>query len=410
MSNIPLSVPLLSADEEVRLARRIEAGVAAAAVLAGHELRVEATRGELERIAGEGEQARERFLLSNLRLVAFATGGLTDRAPGVARDELFQEGAAALAGALRSYDWRRGRFSTHAFSAIRWKVSEYAASRGGSLGVPASRAVEIRRARSIAARLEAESGRPAELGAVATELGVDEASSAALLRYRPPVSIEAMPPQFQEETLADAPASGVVEDVRPDIRRLRGDQREVITLRFGLADGRPRSWLEVAEETRKSESTVKRLCKRGLEALRSAAGDPHADTGAPASARMRETASTLQKVDRLSRAGLCLVEVAIALKTEPVEIHDMCLVGRRQDLLARFGRLEQSFGFEPGPYTAPYVKATEESVRRRQRFLAAGGEAVTPPPHETVTPPTPTDPRLVPPSSEQRQSGRSISW
>lgn len=110
MDELPRALPLLTADEEVRLARLIEAGVAASAVLAGHRLRVEASRAELERIVGEGEKARERFLLSNLRLVVFAVGGLSSRVPGGLRDDVFQEGVAALAEALRGYDWRRGRF------------------------------------------------------------------------------------------------------------------------------------------------------------------------------------------------------------------------------------------------------------------------------------------------------------
>jgi hypothetical protein len=109
---------------------------------------------------------------------------------------------------------------------------------------------------------------------------------------------------------------------------------------------------------------------------------------------------TLRLVDRLSKAGLSLPEVAIALEIEPVQLHDLCQAGHRQDLLARFGRLEQTFGFEPSPYTAPYVTVTEESVRRRERFLdaAASDKVVTfdttgSPPYEMVAPPPAVDPR-----------------
>lgn len=403
MDGLSPALPLLTADEEVRLARLIEAGVAASAVLAGHRLRVEASRDELAQIVADGERARERFLLSNLRLVAFAVGGTASRIPGGLRDEVFQEGVAALAGTLRAYDWRRGRFSTLALRTVRWKVEEYVASVGGSLGVPAGRAMEIRRARSIAARLESESGGPASVSAVAGEMGRDASSTASLLRYRPPVSIEGMPPELQERTLADAPAGGLAEEVRLDLRRLPRHEREAITLRFGLADGRPRSWLEVAEATGTSVSTAKRVCGHALATLRSPAAEPAPESSDEAVlAQARLTGKTLQEADRLSRAGLSLVEVAIALKVEPVELHDACLAGRRQDLLARFGRLEQSYGFEPSPYTAPYVVETKESARRRARFLAADsapGEPETRPQarplHETIAPPK-TDPRRHP--------------
>ena len=108
--------------------------------------------------------------------------------------------------------------------------------------------------------------------------------------------------------------------------------------------------------------------------------------------------------------------MAIALKIEPVEVHDMCLAGCRQDLLARFGRLEQSYGFKPGPYTAPYVVETVETARRRERFLAGEGERLaTPAPpapsHETVTAPEQTNPRRHAPGGPgQKHPGRGITW
>lgn len=366
---LPQSRPLLTADEEAELARKIEAGVAAAAVLAGQPLRVDASREELQRIATEGEQAREHFLLSHLRLVAFAMSG-AGRDIGVSRDEVFQEGVAAMAEALGKYDWQRGRFSTHAYPAIKWRTHEHVRSGGGSLGVPAHQAIQIRRARAIAARLESESGRPAQLSDVAAELGRSQAATESLLRHHAPRSIEAMAEEVQERLLVAPPAIDPVDDIRVDLRRLPADQRDAITLRYGLADGQARSFREVAQETGWSAATVRRSCKLGLATLRSGPAEPADETPATM-ARVRATAESLKEVDRLSKAGLSLVEVAIALKTEPVVVHDLCQAGQRQDLLARFGRLEQTYGFEPGPYTAPYVVITEESTRRRDRFQAA---------------------------------------
>lgn len=416
MAGLPGALPLLSADDEASLARTIEAGVAAAAVLAGQPLRVDANRAELGRIAAEGDRARKRFLLSNLRLVAFITSGIRGRDPALSRDEVFQEGVSAMADVLRSYDWRRGRFSTIAMPTIRRRVTEYVASRGGSLGVPAHRAIQIRRARAVAARLESESRQPATVHAVADELGLSEATTAQLLRHQAPVSIDAMVPQSQEQTLAVLPADNHADDPVIDLRQLPGEQSEALTLRYGLADGRPRSYREIAEETGQSVSTVRRTCERGLTTLRAQAADADDDHTATSWADVRATTEALRQVDRLSRAGLSLAEVAIALRIEPAQLHEICQAGHRQDLLARFGRLEQTYGFQPGPYTAPYVTITEESVSRRERFLAAArsfdeafSQPAPPPPYEEMVPRSAVGPRRAS-SPVRSDASRGLPW
>lgn len=411
MAGLPGALPLLTAEEEASLARTIEAGVAAAAVLAGHRLRVDATRAELERVAAEGEQARERFLLSNLRLVVFVMNGIAGRDRVLSRQEVFQEGVAAMAGVLRSYDWRRGRFSTIAVPTIRRRVIEYVASRGGTLGVPAHRAVQIRRARSIAARLESETRQPARLHAVADELGLSEAHTASLLRHQTPLSIDGMASETQERALAVEPALNPADDPIADLSRLPDALREALTLRYGLADGRPRSYHEIAAEIGQSASTARRTCEQGLATLRAQSAKPTDDDTLTTSwARVQVTTETLRQIDRLSKAGLSLVEVGIALKTEPATLNDICQGANRQDLLARFGRLEQTYGFEPSPYTAPYVAVTEESARRRDRFRAAAQtEPALALPYQTVEPPLAVDPRRQPHPSHPG-IGRSVRW
>lgn len=370
MASTPVPLPLLTAAEEVELARRIEAGVAAAAVLAGEHLAVAASRGELERLEAEGQQAQDRFMLSNLRLVYFVTGG-TGRDTRVSQDEVFQEAVVALAEAVRSFDYRQGKFSTWALPKLRWKVLEQVTSRGGSLGVPSYRAIQIRRARAITARLENESRSPVATSEVAAELGLSDTVAASLLQHRAPVSIDAMTPtEFERIAGAGEVSTDPVIDLRAEVGRLPEQERETITVRYGLADGRPRSWREVAAETGMSESTAMRTCERGLESLRDGAAKADTDDSPSRLEQARVLARKLSEVDRLSRAGLCLVEVAIAMKTEPGQVHDLCQAGHRQDLLVRFGRIEQTYGFEPGPYTARYVTVTEESQRRRERFKA----------------------------------------
>lgn len=318
----------------------------------------------------------------------------------------------AMAEALRRFDWRRGRFSTLAYRRIRRHVVEYVATLGGSLGVPADRAVEIRRARAIAARLESEFGRSARVGEVAAELGREVDHVESLLRHRPVVSIDGMVGDRQERALATGPQEPP-DDSRAELNMLPAPQKTAIMLRFGLADGRPRSYREIGEETGQSESTARRACVQGLAALRNAGPDLSDASASATLTRARASSQTLREVDRLSRAGLSLVEVAIALKSEPAVVHDLCQSGHRQDLLARFGRLEQAHGFEPGPFTAPYVVVTEETAQRRERFLAAEAALGDSPPdtghsapHETVTAPRR---RSAAPPSQTLSAGRGVS-
>lgn len=309
-----------------------------------------------------------------------------------------------MAGVLRSYDWRRGRFSTIAVPTIRRRAIEYVASRGGTLGVPAHRAVQIRRARAIAARLESETRQPARLHDVADELGLSKAHTAQLLGHQTPLSIDGMAPETQEQTLAVEPAHSPADDPITDLTRLPDAQREALTRRYGLTDGRPRSYHEIAAEAGQSASTARRTCEQGLATLRAQAAKPTEDDILTTQwTRVQATTETLRQIDRLSKAVLSLVEVGIALKTEPATLHDICQAGHRQDLLGRFGRLEQTYGFEPGPYTAPYVKVTEESARRRERFLGATATPDQTPTRSELGPPVRYEMVASPPEVDPRR-------
>ena len=254
-------LPRLSQQDEVRLVRRIEAGLAARAALDGEQVGVGASRAELERVEADGRQARDQFLLANLPLVWSVTG-LEARRCRLPEEDLFQEGVLAMSRALQTFDPERGRFSTHALPRIKAQVVAVAASLDGALGIPASRAVEARRAKAIQTRLEAETGGPVTADQVAPLLGRNVRATTELLAHQPPVLGDDMLYKHQA-AVAEESADQVA-----DSRMLSGAHRRVLSLRFGLDDGQPSAYQQVAAELGTSASSVRRTAETALATLR----------------------------------------------------------------------------------------------------------------------------------------------
>jgi RNA polymerase sigma factor (sigma-70 family) len=268
----PQSAPLLTPEQEHLLARRIEAGVLAAELLASGARPVAATGEELALIVAAGRQAWQDFLLANLRLVWKLVGREPGRA-GLPIEDLFQEGFLALAGALQRFDPARGRFSTFATVRVRQRLAEVTAGRLGALALPDSRALRLRQARGVEAALVQEQGRSVEAGELAAALGRSVDWTRQLLGHRPPVTLDPA-----EERLALAITSGPDPDreiyarqVRRVLRRIDSSQAEVVALRYGLATGEPVDIAGIATRMGLSTSTVRRLEARGLAALRALA-------------------------------------------------------------------------------------------------------------------------------------------
>jgi RNA polymerase sigma factor (sigma-70 family) len=263
------------------LARRIEAGVLAAELLASGARPVAATAEELALIVDAGRQAWHDFLLANLRLVWKLVGRESGRA-GLPVDDLFQEGFVALAGALQRFDPDRGRFSTFATVRVRQRLAEAAAGRLGALALPDSRAMHLRQARGVEGALVQERGRGVDPAELAEALGRPVEWTRQLLGYRAPVALD---PTDEGPTATAAPgpdldAAIYARQVRRVLRRIDRDQAEVVALRYGLATGEPVDVAVIATRLGLSTSTVRRLELRGLAALRALATpkDPLADS------------------------------------------------------------------------------------------------------------------------------------
>nr|WP_300149400.1 sigma-70 family RNA polymerase sigma factor [Propionicimonas sp.] len=265
----PSPTPLLTAAEERLLARDIEAGVIARHLLDTGAPPVAATTEELEEIATTGEQAWQRFLLANLRLV-WKLAGREARRSGLPTDELFQEGFVALAGALQRYDPERGRFSTFATIRVCQHLAEVGAARFGELALPPSRALQLRRARALAAALGQERGGTVVATDLAQEFGRPPTCTSRLLGYRRPIGLDGATDGtgIPEAVPRDFDAAIYGEQVRRVLGRLDADQARVLALRYGFATGGPVEVTEVATRLTLSPSTVRRLERRALAALR----------------------------------------------------------------------------------------------------------------------------------------------
>lgn len=268
MFNAVLLPELLDPAREPLLARRIEAGLVADHALT-HPWRTDASREELRRIRREGRQAWHEFLNANLRLAAMLARNASHRT-GMEFDDLLQEGVVALGQALLRFDPRRGKFSTYAFPAIRRHLARVTSSLGGQLGLPPSRAVTMRRAQGLMQELAQELARTPGLADISEVLGRDEAWTARLLRHRAPESLDELV-QLPADSRSphDRREDDLMHDrLRGELERLPGDQRHVIELRFGFADGRCYSYREIAARHELSSSSIRRIEQRGLAALR----------------------------------------------------------------------------------------------------------------------------------------------
>lgn len=261
---------LLSAAEEIALARSIEVGVYARQLLStgGHR---RATEAELKVLVAEGVRARERFVRANLRLV-MSVCVRAARLHGLNRDELFQEGVIGLLIAVDRFDAERGlRFATYALPWIRETIQEACATRCGQ-GHLSANATRVRRAaRAAQNRLEAQGLRPtvAEIAAAVNESAT---LVAEVLDQEAPVSLSSGAFEGvwdREDPRAHAAVTRIVDEQgqRVDLGVLEEAERRVVHVRFGF-DGEPRTLETTAAVLGLSRSTVKRRERRALERLR----------------------------------------------------------------------------------------------------------------------------------------------
>jgi RNA polymerase primary sigma factor len=257
--------PLLTPEEEVQLAIRIEAGVLAADALARGASPHGATVDELRCLVTAGNQARSRYVQANLRLVSMVANQAGARA-GLADADLFQEGCLGLMTAVDRYDHRRGcRFATYALLWIRAYVGAATAGMLGTMNLPTSRATQLRHARGIEALLAQELGRQPTATELARSLGRTEEWTARLLAHEVPQGLD----EIDDIAVLDAGLERVLAvgggvDL---LSVLEGFDQRVVELLFGFG-GEPQTYADVARALGVTSNRVRRAERRALERLR----------------------------------------------------------------------------------------------------------------------------------------------
>lgn len=251
---------LLEADDEIRLARAIEAGLLATDRLnRGDESA--GTTAELIALERHGQDAWQRFLLANVRLVQSIATREARRSP-TGLDELFQEGFLGLAEALMRWDHTSGyRFSTYANAWIQRRVRNATAVQG----VPASArtALRARGIRGLADELTAELHRPASDAEVAELLGRSE-RWVARLRHLP--AWAPLTPELTDAYSRPEPSDRT--ELGPLVRALPAVEAVVLRTRFGLEGEAPLRQGLAAARLGMSLSTLRRHEARALRRLR----------------------------------------------------------------------------------------------------------------------------------------------
>jgi len=280
--------PLLTAVEEVKLARDIEAGLFAQAILdstvteADRGLSaVEATEEELRELARIGEEALHHFITANLRLVvSVARKYGRSQMPLL---DLVQEGNTGLIRAVEKFDYMKGfKFSTYATWWVRQSISRGIAQQGRIVRLPVHVAEQINQVSAVRRNLERKLGRDPEVEEIAEELGLHVDVIVDLLRLaREHVSLDAPVEADGDTALGDLLAldttPGPDELVLDAVDRARLDDMlgtldersaDVVRRRYGLLDGRQAKLADIALVWGITAERVRQIERNAIAKLR----------------------------------------------------------------------------------------------------------------------------------------------
>ena len=263
-------VPLLTAEEEVRLAQRMERGKA-------ERLKPVVNR----RYIVDGEEAQRRLTEANLRLVVSVAKKYIGR--GMNLLDLIQEGNIGLIRAVEKFDYTKGyKFSTYATWWIRQAITRAIADQARTIRIPVHMVETINRLIRISRRLLQDLGREPTSEEIAAQMEITAEKVREIIKVsQEPVSLETPIGEEDDSHLGDfledhsalAPADAashqlLKEQVEDVLDSLTERERKVLQLRFGLDDGRSRTLEEVGKEFHVTRERIRQIEAKALRKLR----------------------------------------------------------------------------------------------------------------------------------------------
>lgn len=286
-------VPLLSADEEIELAQKMEAGSVAVEKIpllkerlaeTGDEQEKEEIQAEIKALqldVDRGSDAKKRLAEANLRLVVSIAKRYVGR--GMLFLDLIQEGNLGLIKAVEKFDYRKGyKFSTYATWWIRQAITRAIADQARTIRIPVHMVETINKLIRVSRQLLQELGREPTPEEIAEEMKMPVERVREILKIsQEPVSLETPIGEEEDSHLGDfikddnvpVPADAAAftllkEQLEEILGTLTEREQKVLTLRFGLEDGRARTLEEVGKEFNVTRERIRQIEAKALRKLR----------------------------------------------------------------------------------------------------------------------------------------------
>ena len=278
-------VDLLTAQEEVNLAMKIEAGTEASKKLeAAENGEIELTRAEqrrLMRIEQVGLEAKQSLISANLRLTVSIAKRYVGR--GMLFLDLIQEGNLGLIRAVEKFDYTKGfKFSTYATWWIRQAITRAIADQARTIRIPVHMVETINKVKKVSSQLLHEYGHDPSAEEIAERLEMPVDKVREIMRVaQEPVSLETPIGEEEDSHLGDfipdddapVPAEAasqtlLKEQLADVLKTLTPREEKVLRLRFGLEDGRPRTLEEVGKEFNVTRERIRQIEAKALRKLR----------------------------------------------------------------------------------------------------------------------------------------------
>lgn len=285
-------VSLLSAEEEIELAKKMEAGAVAREKIAILKKRVQDAGEEeaaecmeecqkLQKEVDEGDEAKKSLAEANLRLVVSIAKRYVGR--GMLFLDLIQEGNLGLIKAVEKFDYRKGyKFSTYATWWIRQAITRAIADQARTIRIPVHMVETINKLIRVSRQLLQELGREPSPEEIAEEMNMPVERVREILKIsQEPVSLETPIGEEEDSHLGDfiqddnvpVPADAAAftllkEQLEEVLGTLTEREQKVLTLRFGLEDGRARTLEEVGKEFNVTRERIRQIEAKALRKLR----------------------------------------------------------------------------------------------------------------------------------------------